>query len=64
MSTSGAGASAFGSLTTTLYNKYFTSGGSGNPADGSPDDYYLNTIAIVLDGNVVEARTVERPERI
>jgi preprotein translocase subunit SecD len=61
LSFNGAGASAFGILTTTLYNKYFTSGGSGNPADGSPDDYYLNTIAIVLDGNVVEAPENEQP---
>jgi preprotein translocase subunit SecD len=61
LSFNGAGASAFGSLTTTLYNKYYASGGSGNPQDGNPDDYYLNTIAIVLDGNVVEAPENEQP---
>jgi preprotein translocase subunit SecD len=51
------GASAYGTLTSDLYNKYYTAGGD----DESTSDYWLDTIAIVLDGNVVEAPEVISP---
>jgi preprotein translocase subunit SecD len=43
-----AGASAFGKLTSDQYNKYYAAGGD-NPATS---DYWLDTTAIVLDGNI------------
>ena len=46
-----AGATAFANLTSELASKYYTAGG-GNPANS---DYWLGTVAIVLDGNVVSA---------
>jgi len=49
-----AGAAAYSNLTSALYSKYYTAGG-GNPASS---DYWLDTIAIVLDGNVVTAPEV------
>ena len=48
------GAAAYGTLTADLYNKYYAAGG-GNQATS---DYWLDTISIVLDGNVVEAPEV------
>jgi preprotein translocase subunit SecD len=53
----GKGAAAFATLTSDLYNKYFTA------ADGNEDssDYWLNTFAIVLDGNVVSAPEIDSP---
>jgi preprotein translocase subunit SecD len=45
------GASAFSTLTSKLVNQYYSAGG-GNPANS---DYWLDTVAIVLDGNVVSA---------
>ncbi len=46
-----AGATAFANLTSGLASKYYTAGG-GNPASS---DYWLATVAIALDGNVVSA---------
>ena len=46
-----AGATAFANLTSDLASKYYTAGG-GNPASS---DYWLATVAIALDGNVVSA---------
>ena len=43
----GKGAAAFGTLTSTQYDKY------GVDATQGSDDYYLDSNAIVLDGNVV-----------
>jgi preprotein translocase subunit SecD len=53
----GKGAAAFATLTSDLYNKYFTA------ADGNEEssDYWLNTFAIVLDGNVVSAPEIDSP---
>ena len=45
-----AGASAFGALTLHQYNTYYRAAQAGNQ-----DDYWLDTIAVVLDGNVVTA---------
>jgi preprotein translocase subunit SecD len=50
------GASAFGALTTTLANNYYSGSQSGNA-----DDTYLNQLAIVLDGTVVSADSVPQP---
>jgi preprotein translocase subunit SecD len=49
-----AGASAYGTLTSNMWTKY------GEAADSNEDspDYWLDTIAIVLDGNVVTAPEV------
>ena len=46
-----AGATAFANLTSELASKYYSAGG-GNPANS---DYWLATVAITLDGNVVSA---------
>jgi preprotein translocase subunit SecD len=53
----GKGASAFATLTSDLYNKYYAA------ADGNTDssDYWLDTFAIVLDGNVVSAPEIDSP---
>ena len=45
------GATSFSNLTSQLVNKYYTAGGD-NPATA---DYWLDTVAIVLDGQVVSA---------
>jgi preprotein translocase subunit SecD len=49
-----AGASAYGTLTSNMWTKY------GEAADSNEDspDYWLDTLAIVLDGNVVTAPEV------
>jgi preprotein translocase subunit SecD len=44
-----AGATAFANLTSEQSNKYFAA------ASTNEDDYWLDTIAVVLDGNVVTA---------
>jgi preprotein translocase subunit SecD len=44
-----AGATAFANLTSEQSNKYFAA------ASTNQDDYWLDTIAVVLDGNVVTA---------
>jgi preprotein translocase subunit SecD len=46
-----AGATAFANLTSDVATKYYAAGG-GNPASS---DYWLATVAVVLDGNVVTA---------
>ncbi len=46
-----AGAAAFANLTSDVATKYYAAGG-GNPASS---DYWLATVAVVLDGNVVTA---------
>jgi preprotein translocase subunit SecD len=53
----GKGAAAFATLTSDLYNKYYTA------ADGNEEsnDYWLDTFAIVLDGNVVSAPEIDSP---
>ena len=50
----GAGAAAYATLTSDMSSKYYSAGG-GNPASS---DYWLDTIAVVLDGNVVTAPEV------
>ncbi len=52
-----SGAGAYGNLTSALYDKYY-SAGADNPATS---DFWLDTIAIVLDGNVVTAPEVISP---
>jgi preprotein translocase subunit SecD len=52
-----AGTAAFGTLTSQLYARYFAGAGN-NPATS---DYWLDTIAIVLDGNVITAPEIEDP---
>jgi preprotein translocase subunit SecD len=54
---SSAGAAAFGTLTTELNAKYYAAAG-GNPATS---DYWLDTVAIVLDGTVINAPEIEQP---
>ena len=49
-----AGASAFGALTLHQYNTYYRAAQAGNQ-----DDYWLDTIAVVLDGNVITAPETE-----
>jgi len=51
-----AGTSAFGALTTSQYDKYY-SGAQG----GNQDDVVLDQIAMVLDGNVVSAPETNSP---
>jgi preprotein translocase subunit SecD len=51
------GASAYGTLTSDLYNKYYTAGGDNT----STNDYWLDTVSIVLDGNVVTAPEIISP---
>jgi preprotein translocase subunit SecD len=50
----GAGAAAYATLTSDMSSKYYSAGG-GNPLSS---DYWLDTIAVVLDGNVVTAPEV------
>jgi preprotein translocase subunit SecD len=45
------GAAAYGALTAQLYDKYYTAGGD----NSATNDFWLDTIGIVLDGNVVTA---------
>jgi SecD-like export protein len=52
-----AGASAFTALTSELYDKYFTAA-DGNPSTSS---FWLDTIAIVVDGNVISAPEILGP---
>ena len=54
LSLKGAGTSAYSTLTSDIYTKY------GVPAAGNDttNDYWLDTIAVVLDGNVVVAPEV------
>ena len=52
-----AGAAAFGALTSQQYAKYYAAAG-GNPATS---DYWLDTIAVVLDGNVISAPETAGP---
>jgi preprotein translocase subunit SecD len=54
LSLKSAGAAAYATLTGDLYSKYYTAGGG----DTATSDYWLDTIAIVLDGNVVTAPEV------
>jgi hypothetical protein len=51
-----AGASAFGALTLHQYNTYYRAAQAGNQ-----DDYWLDTVAVVLDGNVVTAPETGEP---
>ncbi len=51
-----AGAAAFGALTSHLYSTYYSAAAAGNK-----DDYWLDTIAVVLDGNVVSAPEIAGP---
>jgi len=52
-----AGAAEYGTLTAQLYDKYYSAGQD----DPETDDFWLDTIAIVLDGNVVTAPEVISP---
>jgi len=52
-----AGATAFAALTSQQYAKYYAAGG-GNPATSA---YWLDTIAVVLDGNVITAPETAGP---
>ena len=49
-----AGASAFGALTLHQYNTYYRAAQAGNQ-----DDYWLDAIAVLLDGNVVTAPQIQ-----
>jgi preprotein translocase subunit SecD len=51
------GAAAYGTLTSDLYNKYYTAGGD----NSATSDFWLDTIAIDLDGNVVTAPEIISP---
>jgi len=51
-----AGAAAFGALTSELYDTYYSGGQAGNQ-----DDQWLDTIAVVLDGNVLSAPETAGP---
>ncbi len=51
-----AGAAAFGALTSHLYNTYYSAAAAGNE-----DDHWLDTIAVVADGNVVSAPQIAGP---
>ena len=50
-----AGASAFTALTSEMYNKYFAAAG-GNPSTNS---FWLDAIAVVVDGNVISTPEVD-----
>ena len=50
------GASAFGALTSHQYNTYYRAAQGGNQ-----DDYWLDTIAVVLDGNLIAAPQTAGP---
>jgi preprotein translocase subunit SecD len=54
LSLKSAGATAYANLTSDLFSKYYSAGGG----DDATSDYWLDTIAIVLDGNVVTAPEV------
>jgi preprotein translocase subunit SecD len=54
LSLKSAGAAAYATLTADMSSKYYSAGG-GNPLNS---DYWLDTIAVVLDGNVVTAPEV------
>ena len=49
-----AGTSAFSALTLHQYNTYYNAAQAGNQ-----DDYWLDAIAVVLDGNVVSAPQIQ-----
>jgi preprotein translocase subunit SecD len=51
-----AGAAAFTHLTSELVAKYLSGAGAGNQ-----DDFWLDSIAVVLDGNVITAPHTEGP---
>jgi len=51
------GAAAYGTLTSDLYNKYYTAGGD----NSSTSAFWLDTVGIVLDGNVVTAPEIISP---
>ncbi len=51
-----AGAAAFGAFTSHLYSTYYSAAAAGNE-----DDHWLDTIAIVVDGNVVSAPEIAGP---
>jgi hypothetical protein len=51
-----AGAAAFANLTSELVAKYLSGAGAGNQ-----DDQWLDTIAVVLDGNVITAPQTASP---
>jgi hypothetical protein len=51
-----AGATAFTNLTSQLVAKYLSGAGAGNQ-----DDFWLDTIAVVLDGNVISAPETAGP---
>ncbi len=51
-----AGATAFTNLTSELVAKYLSGAGAGNQ-----DDFWLDTIAVVLDGNVISAPETAGP---
>jgi len=51
------GAAAYGTLTSDLYNKYYTAGGD----NSATNDFWLDTVGIVLDGNVVTAPEIISP---
>jgi preprotein translocase subunit SecD len=57
LSLKSAGASEYGTLTSDLYNKYYTAGDDNDETS----DFWLDTIGIVLDGNVVTAPEVVSP---
>jgi preprotein translocase subunit SecD len=52
----GTGTSTFGTLTTNMYNKYY-SGGEG----GNEDDVILDQVAMALDGDVVSTAEIDQP---
>jgi preprotein translocase subunit SecD len=52
-----AGAAAYGTLTSDLYNKYYAAGGD----NSSTNDFWLDTVAIVLDGDVVTSPEIISP---
>ncbi len=51
------GAAAYGTLTSDLYNKYYTAGGD----NAATNDFWLDTVGIVLDGNVVTSPEIISP---
>jgi preprotein translocase subunit SecD len=51
-----AGTSEFGTLTTNLYDSYYSGAQTGNA-----NDQVLDQVAIVLDGNVVSAPEINQP---
>jgi preprotein translocase subunit SecD len=53
----GAATSAWSTLTTNGYNKYYTAGGDNDETS----DFWLDTISVVLDGNVVTAPETTSP---